>query len=356
MIWLSTAITACLTVGAAGEVVLLQNGATLSGSVATTNSGLEVRGSGTAIRLRSEEIAFVGTTAESVYEWLRGQFEGPAISGLEHLRLADWCLENSLHAQAARELLDARQAGTRNPRLDLLERRLDEELRRASSPPSQKPSPRQPLNKQPRIAAANPSLPKLPSGGLHYFTRRIQPLLLNGCAASGCHSELDDNGSFALDRSSLHGHGDHRSTGRNLRVAYEAIRIEQPKQSPLLTAAKGPHHGHTPFAGARRAELLARIEAWVLAVAAANSNADTEPSLADQNLTESVATELAGRTEIDPKVDEQVVPASFEAEPTAAKRGAQLVRQTARDEFDPATFNKRFRRDSDDQPTVKSLR
>ena len=116
-------------------------------------------------------------------------------------------------------------------------------------------------------AVATKPLPHLPPGSLEHFTRKIQPLLRNGCAS--CHRG-DEADPLGLDPQWVRGHASARSTQQNLRAVLEQIDLASPEASYLLSAARGPHHGATPFRGPRRNELIDRLEAWVLELAAAN--------------------------------------------------------------------------------------
>ena len=114
-------LTACPT--ACAEYVLLGTGALLEGQVERATDRIVLRGPGSEVILRPNEVLCVAGSPLEVYEWIRRErvtdFEG-------RLYLANWSIKNKLWPQAARELLDARQANPRDPRLAILERRLDE--------------------------------------------------------------------------------------------------------------------------------------------------------------------------------------------------------------------------------------
>lgn len=306
-----------------------------------------MRGEGSEVRLRASEVVRVDASKLALYVWRRARAGAGRGTLDEHLELADWALANGLEAQAARELLDARQLDSRSRRLIVLERRLAEALRRraaAEAPPAA------PAPEATTAIAEGPTadpvelLPRLPEGSREHFTRRIQPLVLNGCGAGGCHGGARDDDTFALDATPLRGYGSASSTEHNLRAVLSAIDLDSPDDSRLLTTARGPHHGATPFTGARRQELLDRLAEWVRAIAAENR----EP-LASEDTAESGSPtpETAAAVNEQPPRVAQADPAGLDRRaPTAAAASVGAPR----DEFDANFFNRRFRRPQDDLP------
>lgn len=343
------------------DVVLLQNGSLLEGAVQRLPDEVVLKQPGGVIRLRASEVAQVATDAVSVYEWLRKTRIGPRGSSEEHLALAGWAIDNRLWPQAARELLDARQANPSSRRLAVLELRFDELTRARPGPPEPRrdsavvvasyEAPVEAPIKDP-VESPEAALPRMPEGTVEFFTRRIQPMLRHGCAAAGCHrgGEADR---FPLDPSWLRGHADSRSTDRNLRATLAEIDMGSPANSRLLQAAAGPHHGATPVSGPRREEVLAKLSAWVHAVASLNP-VDLPPPPASSGAEMIAPVQVASHEEplAEPqgsfRRDTRVAQATFQPAPLV--RGGQVRHVGPRDEFDPAIFNERFRRPEDDLP------
>lgn len=354
-------ILAFATSFAGAEVVLLHNGSLLEGRVEWASESITLHQPGGVLRLRKGDVRHTADSALAVYELLRTETTTGGATVDTHLALADWALVNSLWPQAARELLDARQLDPRSRRLGLLENRLDELTRPKPAPnptaePLAEPKPQTQTGSVPNDSPGDQT-PRMPPGSLEHFTRRVQPIVLNGCAASGCHrgGEADP---FPLEIGLLHGRGTARATRHNLETALAAIDLGAPSRSPLLQAARGPHAGMTPFSGPRRADLLAQLEAWVLGVGRLNAE-DLSPPPAMLDVGPIAAVEVqpapAGQP-LEPAVDEPIVdpavqPATYEALPsTPPQRGVRLTRVQPRDEFDPALFNERYRRPEDDLP------
>lgn len=295
-----------------GGVALLRNGSLLEGEVSRVGDQVIVRSEGATLRLPIAAVAFTGESASEAFQWRRSQ-SGDSISTIEdHLHLADWALTNRLTAEAALEILEARQIDPSDLRIGPLERRLSDVLR-----PAADPAPPRTESATATSDAGEAPLPRLPAEGVAHFTRRIQPLLLNGCGAGGCHGGVRPDDPFALDRASLHGRANAVSTQANLRTIVAAIDLGSPSRSPLLAAAHGPHAGVAPFAGPRRDELVERLTRWVYEVAAENAVTIPPP--------EPLMAASGG-------VGEPAAPVVTEPGP-----------YRPRDEFDPEIFNRRYR-------------
>ncbi|QDT68305.1 hypothetical protein MalM25_12260 [Planctomycetes bacterium MalM25] len=342
------------TAFAGAEVVLLHNGSLLEGRIEWASESLTLHKPGGALRLRKGDVRHTADSALAVYELLRTETTAGGATADTHLVLADWAIVNSLWPQAARELLDARQLDPRSRRLELLENRLDELTRPkpASSPRAQPvaESTPQPEGRSVSNDSFAGETPRMPQGSLEHFTRRVQPIVLNGCATSGCHRGGEGD-PFPLDIGLLHGRGTARATRQNLETVLAAIDLGSPSRSPLLQAARGPHAGVTPLAGPRQADLLAQLEAWVQGVGRLNAEeVPAPPAVLETGMIAAVQPQPLPEVD-EPIIDPAVQPATYEALPfTPPQRGVRLTRVQPRDEFDPALFNERFRRPEDDLP------
>ena len=80
----------------------------------------------------------------------------------------------------------------------------------------------------------------LPHGTVETFTQSVQPVLMNHCAAGGCHGPQSDTG-LRLFRVPTGKLASRRITQRNLYSVLPFVDRENPAGSRLLTAPNGPH-------------------------------------------------------------------------------------------------------------------
>ena len=201
---------------------------------------------------------------------------------------------------------------------------------------------------------------------MEQFTRKVQPVLVNGCTTSGCH-QPGGKQSFQLDRAMLHGLSNRRSTLRNLEATLALVDRHAPQQSDLLVVPREPHGGMGgPVFGPRQEQLATHLADWV-AVVTGSSVPDAattagqpqphEPSVYERmpdRLAEPIRRVPFHAGGVQPAVatagatgeSAGVVTAGHEVEsllgpPRPLQYGAQLTTWQAKDPFDPEIFNRR---------------
>ncbi len=319
------ALASCAVAPVAGEepslapsegVVLLANGELIAGKIIPAGDHYDVHLASGEICLRRSDVALVCRNAQECYRHKRDDIELGRTS--DHLDLAEWCIRNGLLTEAERELADAQRADPMHPRLRLIGSRL--ELAR-------QPPPSEPAHATEQLVSHSPldSLARnMPAGTMEMFTNTIQPLLLNYCSKSGCHSSRQDGG-LKLER--VHPRFSGRTTTqRNLKQVLALIDRENPPASKLLQVPIRPHGtvGVPIFTDRQHGQYRQLVE-WVYSIAGARLPTEP-PTLAERTapLLQSipgasgqVAVEPAGAATAAPA---ELLPVDFEAElPTPAE-------------------------------------
>src|SRR5262245_41382901 len=106
----------------AQEFLVLRNGEVLSGRITRDGDRYVVAGEGSQMRFPSREVDFTCRTLDEAYSIQERRVVAGRID--DRLNLADWCLRQGLTGYAARELSAAMVLDARNPRVVLLEGRL----------------------------------------------------------------------------------------------------------------------------------------------------------------------------------------------------------------------------------------
>lgn len=344
----SSAADAISQAANASRVVVLRSGGVLHGQVSVSGERYVVTRPNSVVDVPAPQVLLVASSMDDAY--LRQRQQLPRDTPEAHLALAEWCLRYDLVDPAKQELADARHLDPRDPRAALLERRLavliESKQLASKSAPETSHSDDVPNKEQRKLDdIAN----DLPPGAVERFTRRVQPLLVNNCTASGCH-QAGGQQEFQLDRAVLHGLSNRRTTLRNLAAVMELIDRDNPKKSELLSMARRAHGGENrPMTGARHEAQLTQLADWVALVAQADITkqpAKFTPEVAAAPIAPTKPFGFAEDVAPSAFLDSSVVQASAE-EPqqpmpkkSKVKFGADLRPWQPKDEFDPEAFNR----------------
>lgn len=290
--------------GEAG-IVVLQDGGVLTGQITRAADWYIVARGGGQMQIAQSRVLLVCRTMEEAYEFRRQQLGGQKAG--DHLRLAEWCMRYDLRAEATRELAEARRLDPDQPRLAVLERRLEKgnsqpKAKQAVASTAANPRAVPQAKSQAGDVGAPATEPagNLSDGVVELFTRRVQPVLVNNCTTSGCHQRGGAE-TFQLDRALLRGEANRRSTMHNLEAALALVDRAHPDQSPLLTIPRKTHGGMAgPIFGPRQEQAFEHLVDWVALI---TPTVPIDP-VADQgiNATEAnVATGPSGNGTVKPR-------------------------------------------------------
>jgi hypothetical protein len=349
-------------------VLVLRSGGVLHGQVSVSGERYVVTRDNSVVDVPAPQVLLVATSLEQAYQQQRQQLTHDTPEA--HLALAAWCVRYDLVEPARQELADARRLDPRDPRTAILERRLA-----VVSSPKSKPKNQVALQSRDEnhskleLRELETQMRELPPGVVERFTRKVQPILVNSCTASGCHQSGCEQ-DFQLDRAVLHGLANRRITLRNLVATLSLVDLDSPQDSDLLSIPRLPHGGMVrPIYGTRQEEQLRQLYDWVEMV--------TETTIARKRVVElpkkrARSTETAPLAAIEPFgdadtaapstfLDPAVEPASLDdvtAKPLRPKAplkfGLDLRPWQPKDEFDAEIFN-RLKDNSAEQGEAASM-
>ncbi|MGW8257306.1 MAG: hypothetical protein ACWGMZ_07475 [Thermoguttaceae bacterium] len=243
------------------QLLLLRNGQTLRGRITRDGDLYRVIVSNGEIRVKSAQVEFICRDLEDAYQQKRAIVQIGSLR--DHLELAQWCQRHKLYDHAAFELDDAAAIAPNNPLVGLLRRRFET---------AEKPLPA-PTNTQTDVqhSPSNEKLDRLvrqvPQLAMENFTHSIQPILINNCTLSGCHS-LQSDSALRLERIGHDQSASRRLTQRNLYSVLQFVDRKKPLASKLLAVSASPHGASKTAAfSARQKSQYTRLVEWVLEVA-----------------------------------------------------------------------------------------
>jgi len=322
-------------------ILLLRNGQTIEGRI-TQAEGLYVVDLGNGqIRLKTADVDLVCANLDDGYRQKRAAIRvGDA---RQHIELAQWCLRHELLGPAATELADATAAEPDNPMIDVLHHR----LKMAMEPPEPETAGKSTAG--PSTDELDRMVRSLPHSVVETFTQSVQPVLMNHCAAAGCHGPQSEGG-LRLFRVPAGKQANRRITQRNLCSVLPFVDRNNPMSSRLLTAPNGPHGtAKQAIFKQPQAAQYQRLVDWANQLAQ-QSTPDSPTTFAPEAPFESV-----GPTP--PQVLSQEArrarPLSAGGQNSSVRRGAarnsakplaapQASSDQSADPFDPEVFNRRY--------------
>ena len=266
-----------------------------------------------------------------------------------HLTLADWCLRYKLveeaHGAQTRPIARCRTTPASTPRAPSAPQPNGD---RTSNPRRRKSSKRARSSSK-RAAAPTPDLP---NGAVEMFTRKVQPILVNNCTTSKCH-QPNGQQAFQLNRASLRGEANRKTTMQNLAAALALVDRQHPEQSQLLTIPRQTHGGmHAPTFGPRQDQAFRHLADWVALLAPpappaeTQTNTTTEPAtlLPSQTTALGPVPRLNEAAKPQPRGCNRASPDRVAANAASPALWPQSRAGNLKDPFDPEIFNRRRRR------------
>ena len=316
-------------------VLVLRNGQVLSGKIERVGDRLVVSmGNGAKVYLPAAEVDLQCQSLAEAYQKKR-EYLRPD-NAREHLDLADWCLKQKLHRQAAEQLSAALSADPEEPRIAVVERRLRESLEVAHAATSV------PAKTTPAVRADDleETMRGISAAAIERFTSAVQPVLLNRCATSSCHG-IASKSTFKLLRPSAGDTITRRFTQRNLHAVLQTIDQAAPEASPFLTAPRGAHgSAATAVFGPREERQYEQLVQWVkLVVESQHARQALATKPPHPNLLQTAATR-SPRTHLKPPMGESSP--SLKSQTKPAPNTASPTPPPSRDPFDPEVFNQKY--------------
>ena len=315
-------------------VLLLRNGRILAGTVSLVGERYVVQlGNSGTVRLPAQEVDLVCRDLDEATQRLR---ERLPLEGVEpRLKLADWCLNQQRHGDAAELLLEVAQRSPKHPGIAHLERRLRAAIdasrpRDAAAAPDSVASPRVPTPQELEELVA-----EMPVDAVEYFTNTVQPMLLNRCGTNRCH-DAGSEARYRLWRPTWERTLTRRYTLRNLHATRELVDPENAQNSALLKTPLRPHGGADEALMTEEDPHYHLLEQWTRRLTGPATEPEPVSQLSRPNavlLQNQLAGSRAGRAP------------SPAGSPSRSPSDVEIVRPDeagTRDPFDPELFNRRY--------------
>ena len=320
--------------------IVLENGRLLQGTLQRDRSDAVIKmENGGVIRLPIHRISVVADSMNQAFQIQQTKLTPRDVNG--HVALCEWCLRNRLFGQSGDVLRTLKGLQPENPDIASLERRLksgiESEKRQANmrKTAAREISPTGDVN---HVAAAGPDA--VSESTRSTFHHRIMPILINRCAAGGCHGK-SGNGVF-VQRPPQGQLVSRRLADRNLARVTAFIGDNAGFESDLYKMAISDHTGTGPPLKSNdpaSRSLLVWIAQWQRDLGV-NTDADAGKAADGENTVgeNAVGENAAGKTDqtVQGESAEPSGPAKLKSTQTATPIAGDLP-----DPYDPAVFNRR---------------
>lgn len=313
------------------SVLLLTNGRLVRGRVSRNSGGYVVQFTNGSMVVPVSQVKLQAQSADAVYRALKKQI--PLQSPRHRLALAGWCTTNELYDQAMKEV---RAVLKSNPEHDAA-KRMQTRIEKLIAPAPKKEESKSVYDRL--VAPEVTALAGLPPQVAVRFVSKVQPILMNSCAQSGCHGPRSKN-AFRLSMVHLGSGGRRGLSEQNLSATLRFIDLKSPEQSPLLTKPLGRHgrRGKTIFRGRAGTRQLAVLRTWAANVARNSSSTGVRSES---------TTSRRNEKHVRPN-GYQLTPAMKAARSRTAYKGPRRPSRRSKsttskpgDPFDPAEFNRK---------------
>lgn len=238
------------------QTLLLRNGEMIRGRItADSETFLVLPTEGGRIKLPRNQVALLCADANEAYRHLASRV--PAADTAAREKLVEWCLHHDLLEFAEFELRQLAKMSRRVDDIEALQRRLTmkQESRRTPTPKVQTAAYQRSVRREAPTSHVTPE-------SLAMFTRKVQPLLSNGCAAANCHGRATIT-DFRLNEPPRGFSFTKRLTQKNLAATLRQLDIVSPGDSPLLKMAQSPHGNAKAVYGLNQTRAYGQILTWV---------------------------------------------------------------------------------------------
>jgi hypothetical protein len=309
-------------------VLVLTDGRVFSGAVRELPGGYRVDRDGQFNMVPFEYVSVTAPTVREAYVKLRNSVPQHTVDS--HVKLAEWCREQGLLAEARQEA----GAALRQEPLRTDVRQLLKELELANNPEPvhQQLTDASVLSPDGFLKPCERAFQGVAPEAMVQYVRQVQPILMNKCANGACHGTTN-NREFTLQMTRGLSQQS-KLTEANLAEVLSQLSTDGKTVHPLLSKPREKTPAHTGvFVGSVGDRQWSVIAAWVQSVQRSGDEAQTTLVVA--------ANHPPAAANIDP-VD-RTVATSDSGEPPLVPEAFldQILKEERPDPFDPDRFNRR---------------
>jgi len=342
-------------------VVVLQDGRVFKGSITAVAGGYRVDHDGRYAIVPFDQVRLTAQSISAAFMSLRDAVPNPTTN--DHLKLAEWCLENQLFKEAKLEVARALSLEPLRKEARILAAKIDQQSQRVNGKAISDVNGTTPAKKPYTVTNSASAATSANSSGLSReaqleFMQHVQPLMMNKCGNAHCHGSASKN-DFQLKLVRRGSNSSRVASRSNLEQLLTMIAPQHPERSRLLIVPTSSTESHRKlFVGEQGNKQFALLKRWVMDVAPHATGAPSHDTEARNSTTPNIAIHVgdspqrivpaAGtmpRNGVQPRMTTPPRFASTDMnrplqESSEAKLLRQIREEDAPDAFDPEEFNR----------------
>lgn len=248
-------------------LLVLTNGSLIEGVIALEGDYYKIVLPKGKLRVRVDQVEFFCESKEEAYIRRRSRKITTTTNADAHLEMARWCIQHELLSYANAEIEAARALDPEHRLLAGVARQLSQaEIHQARAQPTD------PVVRDEKVetvaAEVDPGarFGEIPVWARTEFIKRIQPMMVQSCATSGCH--LPDGAQvMQINRTALDGVGSPDLIRSNLTSIVAMLDLEDPETSRLLVMGAAAHGTEGKQSRALTPHQLGILRAWITQLA-----------------------------------------------------------------------------------------
>lgn len=320
---------------------LLRTGFLMQGTATCDGKRYALKTDFGTMQIPVANVEFVGKTLIEIYEY-KNSFVNRGNCN-ELLKFGEWCIKNGLKDEGVALFHQAKELAPNDVLREVIQNRLNEETAEKSEIAAVKSETR---TETPAVSIS------VPKSVTDYFARKVQPALVQRCAAADCHGSKSEHPFRLSIPQQIQG----TTTNRNLQAVLPWIDLDYPTESRLLAVLVSNHGGNKAPYSVESPQYNNTVQ-WIQ-LAAKELPVEQRRQPSDKEMPKTSPEPLIVKPDLLPQGFQDIKPLQPDSVPPVyQKTNLPVLSNSSKDEtfdpLDPEIFNQRYHKAVDEKPSLR---